>query len=166
MKRMASARKSSNARRTSTRPREPRAAGRQFAVCVDNDGYEASLERNKIYVVLFDEDAERDGRESLEEALRKRGIPMQKLSGSPLLADVIREMGFKKADDFYIALGAAKVSPKVVVNKVMQRLKQGEAGGQGPPAGEGPGRERGEIQGSGQIHAARITTAIIPTMDG
>jgi guanosine-3',5'-bis(diphosphate) 3'-pyrophosphohydrolase len=36
-------------------------------------------------------------------------------------------MGFKKADDFYIALGGAKVSAKVVVNKVMQRLKQGEA---------------------------------------
>jgi hypothetical protein len=28
-------------------------------VCVDNDGYEASLERNKIYVVLPDRDAER-----------------------------------------------------------------------------------------------------------
>jgi hypothetical protein len=28
---------------------------------VDNDGYEASLERNKIYVVLPDHDAERDG---------------------------------------------------------------------------------------------------------
>jgi hypothetical protein len=28
---------------------------------VDNDGYEASLERNKIYVVLTDNDAERDG---------------------------------------------------------------------------------------------------------
>ncbi|MPY91323.1 MAG: hypothetical protein GEU99_25855 [Luteitalea sp.] len=26
-----------------------------------NEGYEASLERNKIYVVLPDEDAERDG---------------------------------------------------------------------------------------------------------
>ena len=35
--------------------------GRQFAVCVDNSGYEASLERNKIYVVLPDKDAERDG---------------------------------------------------------------------------------------------------------
>jgi hypothetical protein len=33
----------------------------QFAVCVDNDGYEASLERHKIYVVLTDRDAERDG---------------------------------------------------------------------------------------------------------
>ena len=40
---------------------------------------------------------------------------------------MIREVGYRKADDFYIALGAAKVSPKVVVNKVMQRLKQGEA---------------------------------------
>ena len=36
-------------------------------------------------------------------------------------------MGFRKADDFYIALGGAKISPKVVVNKLLQRLKQGEA---------------------------------------
>jgi hypothetical protein len=30
-------------------------------VCVNNDGYEASLERNKIYVVVPDKDAEKDG---------------------------------------------------------------------------------------------------------
>ena len=30
-------------------------------MCVRNEGYEASLERNKIYAVLPDEDAERDG---------------------------------------------------------------------------------------------------------
>jgi len=35
--------------------------GRKFAVCVDNSGYEASLERNKIYLVLADKDAEKDG---------------------------------------------------------------------------------------------------------
>jgi GTP pyrophosphokinase len=40
---------------------------------------------------------------------------------------VIREMGFKKGEDFYVALGGAKISAKVVTNKVMQRLKQGEA---------------------------------------
>lgn len=61
MKHMASARKNSNAKGTSTRSRKPVANGRQFAVCVQNDGYEASLERNKIYVVLPDKDAERDG---------------------------------------------------------------------------------------------------------
>ncbi len=56
----ASARKNSSARGTSTRLRKA-AVGRQFAVCVDNSGYEASLERNKIYVVLPDRDAEKDG---------------------------------------------------------------------------------------------------------
>jgi GTP diphosphokinase / guanosine-3',5'-bis(diphosphate) 3'-diphosphatase len=45
-------------------------------------------------------------------------------------------MGFKKADDFYIALGGAKISPKVVVNKVMQRLKQGESGVEEPSAAD------------------------------
>ena len=88
-----------------------------------------SRARNKIRAWFKEErreDAERDGRESLEEALRKRGIPMQKLSGGPLLADVIREMGFRKANDFYIALGQGKVSTKTVANKLMQRLKAGE----------------------------------------
>lgn len=32
-----------------------------FAVCIDNSGYPASLERHKVYRVLQDKDAERDG---------------------------------------------------------------------------------------------------------
>ena len=60
MKHTASAKKSSSARGTSTRSRKATATDRQFAVCVDNSGYEASLERNKIYVVLSDKDAESD----------------------------------------------------------------------------------------------------------
>src|SRR5207245_4083532 len=72
------------------------------------------------------EDSERTGREILQESLKRQGLPPQKLAGSPLLADVIREMGFRKADDFYIALGGAKISAKVATNKILQRLKQGE----------------------------------------
>jgi hypothetical protein len=60
MKRTASAKKSSSARGTSTRRRKA-APARRFVVCVRNDGYEASLERNKIYTTLPDEEAERDG---------------------------------------------------------------------------------------------------------
>jgi hypothetical protein len=33
----------------------------RFAVCVRNSGYEASLERNKIYPVIPDAEAEREG---------------------------------------------------------------------------------------------------------
>src|SRR4051794_24208950 len=73
------------------------------------------------------EDSERTGREILHENMKRAGLPAQKMTGSPLLADVIREMGFKKGEDFYIALGQSKISATVVVNKLMQRLKQGEA---------------------------------------
>src|ERR1044072_5978479 len=86
--------------------------------------------RNKIkawFKAESREDSEHTGRELLQEHLSKAGLPAQRITGSPLLADVIREMGFRKADDFYIALGGAKISPKTGVNKVMQRLKQGES---------------------------------------
>ena len=54
MKRMASVRRNSKRSGTSTR-------NRRFVVCVRNTGYPASLEQNKIYVALPDEDAERHG---------------------------------------------------------------------------------------------------------
>jgi hypothetical protein len=60
MKRTASARKRSSARGTSTRRRKA-APPRRFVVCVRNDGHETSLERNKIYTVLPDDEAARDG---------------------------------------------------------------------------------------------------------
>ncbi|MGH2956201.1 MAG: RelA/SpoT family protein [Solirubrobacterales bacterium] len=81
------------------------------------------------------EDAERRGRKQLADALKKRGLPHSKVAGSPLFAEVIREMGFRKADDFYIALGQAKISTKTVANKVMQRLKRGEAVEEEPAEG-------------------------------
>jgi GTP diphosphokinase / guanosine-3',5'-bis(diphosphate) 3'-diphosphatase len=86
--------------------------------------------RNKIkawFKAESRQDTEHTGREVLQEHLRKAGLPAQKITGSAILADVIREVGYRKADDFYIALGGAKVSPKLVVSKVLQRLKQGEA---------------------------------------
>ena len=89
-----------------------------------------SRARNKIRAFFREtrrEDAEQKGRDALEEALRKRGLPMQKLAMSPLLAQVIREMGFRKATEFYIALGQGKIATKAVANKLMQRLKEGEA---------------------------------------
>jgi GTP pyrophosphokinase len=95
--------------------------------------------RNKIKAWFKAEsrkDTEHSGRELLQEQLRKQGLPAQKIVASPLLADVIREMGFRKAEDFYIALGAAKITPKTVLNKIMQLLKQGEAAESEPTAAD------------------------------
>ena len=97
-----------------------------------------SRARNKIRAWFQREgrdDAEHEGREQLAKEFKKRGLPYPKIAGSPLLVDVIREMGFRKADDFYIALGQSKISTKVVTNKVMQRLKRGEAVEEEPAEG-------------------------------
>jgi hypothetical protein len=61
MKRMVLARRKSNASGTSTSRRIQRARRSQFVVCVRNEGYEVSLERNKIYRIVPDSAAERDG---------------------------------------------------------------------------------------------------------
>ena len=56
---MVVSRKSSRRSVTSTKARK--ASPRGFVVCISSDGYEASLERNKIYVAIRDKDAERHG---------------------------------------------------------------------------------------------------------
>lgn len=61
MKHAVRAKKRSIAGSTSTRSRRSTDSDRRFVVCIRNDGYETSLERNRIYQILPDEDAERDG---------------------------------------------------------------------------------------------------------
>jgi GTP pyrophosphokinase len=84
------------------------------------------------------EDAEHRGRELLQEQLRKAALPSQKVAASPLLAQVIQEMGFRKAEDFYISLGLGKTSVQVVVNKILHRLKAGQPVVDERPAGIEP----------------------------
>jgi len=86
----------------------------------------SSRARNKIrqwYSRETREETEQKGREALEQALKAQNLPYAKLRGSPTLAQVIREVGFKKADDFYVALGSGKLQPGAIVNKVINRLK-------------------------------------------
>jgi len=86
----------------------------------------SSRARNKIRQFFSreqKEDLEAKGREALEHALKGQNLPYRKLAGSAVLAGVIRETGFKKAEDFYVALGSGKLTAGSIVNKVLQRLK-------------------------------------------
>ncbi len=89
----------------------------------------SSRARNKIrqwFSRETREDTEQKGREALEQALKAQKLPYRKIAGSAVLAQVTREAGFKKAEDFYLALGSGKVQPSQIVNKVIQRLKTTE----------------------------------------
>ena len=86
----------------------------------------SSRARNKIRQWFQREtrgETEHKGREILDHALKAQNLPYRKLQGSSVLAQVIRETGFKKAEDFYVALGSGKLQSGQIVNKVLQRLK-------------------------------------------
>jgi guanosine-3',5'-bis(diphosphate) 3'-pyrophosphohydrolase len=86
----------------------------------------SSRARNKIRQWFTREsrgELEQKGRVALDAALKAQCLPYRKLQGSSVLAQVIRETGFKKAEDFYIALGSGKLGTGQIVNKVLQRLK-------------------------------------------
>ena len=97
----------------------------------------SSRARNKIRQWISREtreETETRGREALEASLKQHKLPYKKLAGSPLLAELIREMGFKKAEDFYLALGSGKLQAGQVANKVLTRLKTGEVAEEELPA--------------------------------
>ncbi|HLK42306.1 MAG TPA: bifunctional (p)ppGpp synthetase/guanosine-3',5'-bis(diphosphate) 3'-pyrophosphohydrolase [Thermoleophilia bacterium] len=89
----------------------------------------SSRARNKIRQFFSQqrrEDLEQKGRESLTQALRSNGLPHQKVAASPVLAGIIRDMGFKKAEDFYVAIGGGKVPVGQAVAKLLAKLKTAE----------------------------------------
>ena len=95
----------------------------------------SSRARNKIRQWFQREtrgETEAKGRELLDNALKGQNLPYRKLQGSAVLAQVIRETGFRKAEDFYVALGAGKLQSN-------QNRQQGAE-----PAEDGRGRRRGD----------------------
>jgi GTP diphosphokinase / guanosine-3',5'-bis(diphosphate) 3'-diphosphatase len=110
----------------------------------------SSRARNKIrqwFSRETREDAEHKGREALEQALKSQNLPFTKLRGSATLAQVIRDSGFKKAEDFYLALGSGKLQPGAIVNKVIQRLKTEQVAEEAPVTTKAP-RARETVQGT------------------
>ncbi len=99
----------------------------------------SSRARNKIRQFFSreqKEDLEAKGREALENSLKAQNLPYKKVAGSAVLAGVIRESGYKKAEDFYIALGSGKLTATKIVDKVLQQLKVGEVAEEPPGAEE------------------------------
>jgi len=96
------------------------------------------------------EDFEHIGREALLEAFRKQGLPAQRLIGSDVLAEVMKETGHSKKEDFFIAVGSGKISTHHVVTRVVQNLdRSAQAAGTVLPGPETVARDaRGMPSGS------------------
>ena len=109
----------------------------------------SSRARNKIrqwYQRETKGETEAKGREALDQALKAQNLPYRKLQGSAVLAQVIRDLGFKKAVDFYLAVGSGKLGTGQVVNKVLQRLKS-EQVAEEPVVSLKPAKMRSTVSG-------------------
>src|SRR6476660_7441586 len=71
-------------------------------------------------------DASDTGRDELAKALRKEGLPVQKLAQSKALHDVARGMHYADVEALYAAIGESHVSAKAVVQRMQRELRGGE----------------------------------------
>ncbi|HEX3539487.1 MAG TPA: TGS domain-containing protein, partial [Acidimicrobiales bacterium] len=86
------------------------------------------------------EDAIENGKEELVKALRKEGLPVQKLTNSPLLAKLAETMNYADLDAFHAALGEGHVSAKTIAGRLAKELRGGDAEEQLPTTARQPRR--------------------------
>jgi GTP pyrophosphokinase len=72
------------------------------------------------------EDAIESGREDLARALRREGMPLQKVLGSAALLQVAKDMSVADLDSLYAAIGESQVSSQSIVQRLARELRGGE----------------------------------------
>jgi GTP pyrophosphokinase len=80
------------------------------------------------------EDSEHSGRDLLQEALRREGLPSAKILSSKVFGQISKEIGFSKPEDLYAAIGSGRVAVKTVAGKIMHA--SGTMKDAGPQAGD------------------------------
>jgi guanosine-3',5'-bis(diphosphate) 3'-pyrophosphohydrolase len=86
---------------------------------------ETSRARNKVrqwFSRERREDERNEGKEALDRAMRKRGVPFQRKEVARILAQLAEQQHVGGLDDMYRQIGAGHVSANVVANKVAQHL--------------------------------------------
>ena len=72
------------------------------------------------------EDAIEAGREDLTKALRREGLPVQRMVGSEALARIAEQMNYADVDALHAAVGEHHVSAKAVAQRLVRDLRGGE----------------------------------------
>ncbi len=82
------------------------------------------------------------GRDELTDALRREGLPLQRIWKSPQLESVIGEMSYVDLDALLAAIGEHHVSARSVAQRVKRGFRTGEEDEQLPATVDAPRRER------------------------
>ncbi len=72
------------------------------------------------------EDARETGRDDLQKALRREGLPVQRLAGSEVVAKIAEDLNYHDLDALHTAIGEHHVSAKAVAQRIERELRGGE----------------------------------------
>ncbi|MGH2820881.1 MAG: RelA/SpoT family protein, partial [Actinomycetota bacterium] len=98
------------------------------------------------------EDALGQGREALLQAMRKQGLPVEKISKGALLREVSEELRYPDLDSMHVAIGEGRLSPQSVTTRVIRIFEpEDEDGGPDEDVIEAPPRRRARPRGKGVI---------------
>ncbi len=86
------------------------------------------------------EDAVETGKEELVKAMRKEGLPLQKLMGSDPLKRVSEAMHYADLEGLYAAIGDGHVSGQAVAQRIVRELRGGDQDVQIPSTARQPRR--------------------------
>ncbi len=89
------------------------------------------------------------GREELVKALRREGMPVQKLASSAAMSKVAAQLNYADLDTLYAAIGEHHLSAKAVVQRVQRDLRGGEE--QLPVTVARPPRAPGRTRGHADV---------------
>ena len=95
------------------------------------------------------EDSIEAGREELVKALRREGMPVQKLASSSAMSKIAAQLNYADLDTLYSAIGEGHLSAKAVVQRVQRDLRGGEE--QLPVTVARPPRAPGRTRGHGDV---------------
>ncbi|MHB1928163.1 MAG: RelA/SpoT family protein [Acidimicrobiales bacterium] len=106
------------------------------------------------------EDAIESGREELVKALRKEGLPVQKLSSSPLLLEVATSLNYADLEALHAAVGEGHVSARSIAQRVGRELHAGDHEEQLPATVGRPRRPGRGRQGAG-VHVEGLDDVMV-----
>jgi GTP diphosphokinase / guanosine-3',5'-bis(diphosphate) 3'-diphosphatase len=86
------------------------------------------------------EDAIDSGRDDLAKALRREGLPVQKLSNSPVLLKLAESMHYADLESLHVAIGEGHVSAQSIAQRLSRELRGGDHEEQLPASVKQPRR--------------------------
>ncbi len=106
------------------------------------------------------EDAIETGKEELVKALRKEGLPVQRLTNSSLLIQVAETLNYADLDALHAAVGESHVSAQAVAQRVARELRGGDHEDQLPSTARKPRRGAGNRRGVG-VHVEGLDDVMV-----